>query len=165
MSFLLPKDESKLPVHLKMLPPQDREGYRRLELIPGILIWTTFLGSIVLSFIKPLWVIYFIILFSLYWILRVFYFVFYVTVSAIKYKQQIKINWLEELKKIAGWEDYYQAVFIPTYTEPLEVIRNTMQSLLDCDYPKDKMIVVISWEERAKDVYDAVQPQIVKEFG
>jgi len=151
--------------HIEDLPPEDRKYYRRLEYIPGIMIWTTFTVSIIMSFIRPLWVIYFIILFSLYWVMRVFYFILYVSLASRNYFKDIKDDWLGKVKSISGWDTYLHAVFIPTYNEPYEVIRNTLQGLLDCDYPDDKMVVVISWEARAKEVYDEVQPKIVADFG
>ena len=51
--------------------------YRFFEMIPGILIWTSFVVAIILSVYKPLWVVYFIIVYSVLWLFRVFYFVFY----------------------------------------------------------------------------------------
>jgi hypothetical protein len=50
-------------MHLDKFTPEERKKYRRLEYIPGLMIWVTFIGSIALSFIKPLWVIYIIILY------------------------------------------------------------------------------------------------------
>ncbi len=151
--------------HIQNLPEEDRKGYRRLEYIPAILIWSTFLGSIIMSFIKPLWVIYFIIVFSLYWVTRVFYFILYVTLASIRYHREIKRDWMEEVREFADWEDYYHVVFIPTYSESYEVIYNTVKGLAECDYPNDKMIVVMSWEERAREVYEDVEPRIRAEFG
>lgn len=154
----------KYTPHIENLPVEDRAGYRRLEYIPGFLIWATFIGSFILSFIKPIWVIYFIIVFSLYWVFRVFYFILYVSLASIRYHKEVKINWIDKVKEFASWQDYYHIIFIPTYNEPYEVIHNTLKGLVDCDYPNDKMMVVLSWEGRAKEVYDEVQPKIVAEF-
>ena len=54
---------------------------RILEIIPGFLVWTTFILILVFSFIKPLGVIYFIIVFDLYWLLRILYMLVYVLLS------------------------------------------------------------------------------------
>ncbi|MCC6639190.1 glycosyltransferase family 2 protein [Candidatus Falkowbacteria bacterium] len=150
--------------HILNLPQEDRKGYRRLEYIPGILIWTTLVGSIALSFFKPLWVIYFILVFSLYWVTRLFYFVFYVSIAAHRYHKEIKIDWLAKTQELAGYEDYYHIVFLPTYSEPFEVINKTLEGLEQSVYDKQKMIVVLSWEERAKQVYDEVCPKVIKAY-
>lgn len=161
----LSNPESSLPIHLQNLPPEDRKFYRRLEYFPGALIWLTFSFSIIISFIKPLWVIYFIILFSFYWVLRVFYFIIYVTAAAKQYYKDNKIDWQKKIEEMTNWQDYYQVVFIPTYNEPHEVIKNTLESLRASAFPNERIIVVVSWEERAREIYEEVQPQIVKEFG
>jgi len=75
-------------------------------MIPGALVWLTFISAIVLSFFKPLWVIYFIIAFCIYWLFRVFYFIFYLIISWMRFRRDIKINWLEKLEKVDDWEKY-----------------------------------------------------------
>ena len=94
-------------MHLDKLDLKERKKYRRREYIPGLMIWVTFIGSIVLSFVKPLWVIYFMILFSLYWVLRLFYFIFYSIVSAYMFNKEIKINWKKKKETLENWQDYY----------------------------------------------------------
>lgn len=70
-----------------------------LEMIPGTLVWLTFILAAVLSFWKPLWVMYFIIIFSVYWLFRVFYFIFYLAVSWRRFSGILK---LIGLKKFAA---------------------------------------------------------------
>ena len=67
---------------------------RILEIIPGALIWLTLILGILFSFIQPLWVIYFIIMFDLFWLLRLVYFTFYLLVSWMKFRKAIKANCL-----------------------------------------------------------------------
>jgi len=130
---------------------KDKTKIRIYEIIPGLLLWTALIGSIVLSFIKPLWVIYFIIVFDLYWLTKVIYFVFYMIHSVRKYKNDIKINWLEKTKSLKNWQRIHHIVFLPTAGESLDVLRGTLNSLLKSDYPKDKMMVVLAGEGRMKD--------------
>lgn len=139
--------------------------FRLLEMVPGILIWTTFIMSIVLSFIKPLWVIYFIIAFDLYWLLRVIHFIFYASISYFKYKNNAKVDWLGKIKKIQGWEKIHHVIYLPTYGEPLEVLRTTFRSFVNSDYPTKKMIVILGGEARAGDDFSPKAEQIKKEFG
>ena len=138
--------------------------YRIYEIIPGALIWLTFVVSILLSFIKPIWVIYFIIVFDLYWFLRVLYYVLYVVVSYRKYKGAIEVDWFSVVKKINDWQKIYHLVVFPTLNEPIEVLRSTFQNLYDCDYPKDKFIVVLAGEERNKEHFLKVSRIIEREF-
>ncbi len=151
-------------MHLDKLSPEERKKYRKREYIPGLMIWSTFVFSVVLSFIKPMWVIYFIILFSLYWVLRIFYFIFYSIYSAYIFNKAIKIDWKAKRESLSNWHDYYHLFILPTATEPYEVLETTLNGILACKYPTEKIIVAISWEERKKDVYDAVEPRIKQNF-
>lgn len=123
--------------------------YRILEIIPGTTLWLTFILAIVLSFIKPLWVIYFIILYDLYWFIRIIYFVTYLFVSWKKYHDVNKTNWLAEIKKIGGYEKYYHLIILPTYKEGMKVFRDTLNGLATADYDSKKFIIILSRELRA----------------
>ncbi len=128
--------------------------YRILEIIPGASLWLTFLIAIILSFIKPLWVIYFIIVYDLYWLIRIMYFVTYLFISWRKYHQINKVNWFDKIKKISsgdsGWKKYYHLIILPTYKESIKVLKDTLDGLANSDYDTRKFIVVISREERGE---------------
>ena len=139
--------------------------YRFYEIIPGSFLWITFILAFVLSFIKPLWVIYFIIAFDVYWVLRVIYFIMFASISFVKFKRASKQDWFEKVKKITGWENYFHIIYLPTAGEPVEVIQTTLNSLLATDYPKDKMIVVLGGEGRMKDDFLPKAELIKKEYS
>lgn len=143
----------------------DRQKYRVLEMIPGALVWLTFALAIFLSFWKPLWVIYFIIVFCVYWLFRVFYFVAYMAVSWRRFQNDIKTDWFAKVSDLPGWENYYHLIVLPTSKEPIEVLRSTFSNLAAAKYSLDKMIVVLSGEERLKDNFLKNEEIIKKEFG
>jgi len=128
--------------------------YRFLEIIPGATLWSAFVLVIVLSFIKPLWVIYFIIVYDLYWLVRICYFVTYLFIAWRKYRQINKINWLDEVKKLnKDYQKYYHLIVLPTYKEGIEVFKDTLSGLASCDYEAKKFIIVLSREKRAGEDY------------
>ena len=139
--------------------------FRFYEMVPGGLIWLTFVLSIALSFVKPLWVIYFIIAFDLYWLFRVLHFILYATMSYFKYRKIVQLDWLAKVKKIPNWERIYHIIYLPTYGEPLEVLRTTFKSLTDSNYIGEKMIVILGGEGRIADDFIPKAKQIEKEFG
>ncbi|MFZ5365114.1 MAG: glycosyltransferase [Patescibacteria group bacterium] len=145
--------------------PPKTKYYRFLEMIPGTLIWATFIGAIVLSFFKPIWAIYFIIAFDLYWVFRVSYFIFYVALAWRRYKKDVNHDWVADIKKINDWERIYHLVFLPTYNEPYEVLDTTFKNLTQSTYPLDKMIVVLAGEERAKEHFEKVSRQVKEKYG
>lgn len=152
-------------MHLASLTPAERVRYRRLEYIPGALLWTIYIGAIALSFVRPLWVIYFIIVFALYWVLRVFYFVFYAILSARTFRKTMHIDWETKVKALPQWNEYYHLITLPTAVEPFPVLEHTFNGLLSQSYPKDRMIIGVSWEERKKDVYETNEPLVRSRFG
>ncbi len=136
-----------------------------MELVPGFLIWTTFILIILVSFTKPLWAIYFIITFSVYWIIRIFYMMVWLLISWLKYRKDLKKNWLEELEKLPDdHTEYYHAITYPTYKEPYEVIERSFERLLATDYPKDKMIVALGGEGRDEENFLQIAKKIQDRF-
>src|SRR3990167_10480092 len=111
-----------------MFKLSDRRKYRLLEMIPAVLVWSTFILAIVLSFVKPLWVVYFIIIFDLYWLMRVSYFVFYMLLAWRSYKRDIARNWFSDLEhEHPDWRRLHHLIFLPTYGEDLEVMETTIK--------------------------------------
>jgi hypothetical protein len=146
-----------------MAKPQPKI-YRILEFIPGILVWTTFIVAISLSFIRPLWVIYFIIAFTLYWVVRINYLNIYAVLSWFKFKKEISINWLEKIKTFPNWDQYYHLVFLPTYKEGLEIVDDALKHLTESSYPAAKMIVVLGGEEGDKQHFLEIAQVVEKKY-
>ncbi len=140
--------------------------YRFYEMLPGGLVWLTFILATILSFIKPLWVIYFIIVFSLYWVFRVSYFIIYVFLAHSRYRKARQTDWQVKVEEQADWQRIRHLVFLPTYNESLEVLRETFTSLAKTKYPLDKFIIVLAGEERVgREVFLAKAETIKQEFG
>ncbi len=139
--------------------------YRFLEMIPGICIWTTFAIVISLSFIRPLWMVYFAIVFDLYWFLRVFYFIIYLFSSWRRYQSEKDVPWMESVRTIPNWQRIHHLIFIPTLNEQSDVLRHTFRALAESTYPKDKMVVVLAGEERERESFEPLAAELEREFG
>ena len=127
---------------------KDYYKYRFLEIIPGFLTWATFIFAIAISITNPLWGIYVIIAFDVYWILRILYLAIFLTISWFKYRQAIKIDWWKYLKdNYDHWSNYYHLIFLPTAGEPFEVVDKTFANLASSKYDHRKMIVILGGEE------------------
>ncbi len=59
----------------------------------------------------------------------------------------------------------YNAVIIAAYNEPYDVIRPTLQALVDSSYDSKRMIVVFAYEERGGDSIKATVTRLQTEFG
>lgn len=143
--------------------------YRFWEIIPGALVWLTFIFLLAISFINPLWGIYFIIVFDVYWLLRVTYLFIYLLISWTRYRKEIKIHWLDKLKQDysvgeKNYQDYWHIIFLPTYKEPYQVIEDSMESLKNADYDTKKFFIVLAGEEGDKEHFQTVATKIVAKY-
>ncbi len=144
--------------------PESR-WYRFFEMVPGMLIWGTFFAAVILSVARPLWVIFFIIIFDLYWLFRVIYFVIFLLYAWGKYQKALTIPWLSVLKKDhKDWKGMYHLIFLPIYKEGMEIVEPTLQSLLHANYPQDRMIVVLAGEERASEHFKKIAATVQKKY-
>jgi len=139
--------------------------YRILEIIPGFFLWLTLILVFILSFIKPMWMIYFIIAFDFYWMIRVIYFVSYLVHSWYRFKKDDKINWMDKVKAIKNWQRIYHVIFLPTYKDDIAILRSTLDALCNSDYPVNKFMVVLAGEERDKENFIKNSNIIQKEYS
>lgn len=142
-------------------------AYRIVEMIPGGLVWATLIMAVVLSYYRPLAVIYFVIIFDLFWVFRVCYFVFFLFLSWTRYRRDLKVDWEARAIALPRFGALYHLVFLPTYKEDVGIIRQTMKSLVASKYPgmKERFIVVLAGEEREKDAFLAKAAELEREFG
>jgi hypothetical protein len=143
----------------------DRQKIRILEIIPGALVWTTLIAAVVLSFVKPLWVIYFIVVFDVYWLFRISYFTVFLLTSWRLYRRNLKIDWEAKMKDCPGSAELYHLIFLPTVKEDYEVLKTTLDALAGTKFPKDRIIVVLAGEFRVKDLFLPKAERLVREYG
>ena len=147
--------------------PKERRIYRAFEILPGALAWLTLLGVIFLSWFNPVWVAIFIITFDVYWVLKTIYLSFHLRVGYKQMKRNIRIDWFSKVKSIKkkNWQDYYHLIILPVYKESYEVVKETIQAILNADYPKDSMIIVLATEERVGQSSQDMAKKIKKEYS
>ena len=140
--------------------------FKILEIIPGFLVWATLLGVVILSLAKPLWAIYFIIAFDLYWLLRITYMLIYLLASWWRFRRDVKIDWFNKVKELEkNYQDYYHLIFLPTFQEPYQIVEKPFDALVQSNYDLKKFIVVLAGEERDKENFLYIAGQIKKKFS
>ncbi|MDD5749506.1 MAG: glycosyltransferase family 2 protein [Patescibacteria group bacterium] len=140
--------------------------YRFLEIIPGFLVWLTFTVAILLAFFNPLAGIYFIIVYDVYFVLRVLYMLIFLLISWFKYRKAIKTNWWQFLQtNHQNWADYYHLIFLPTAGEPWEVVDTTFDNLAQkTKYDQKKMILALAGEERFQEQFAEIAQKIKEKY-
>ena len=191
--------------------PRDALFQRVFEMIPGLLLWGTFLGLFFFSFFRPMWVAVFIITYDLYWLIRVTYFSLFMWFAYRRVRVEWGTDWrtrcervsggipayrreleadlarlegadrrrrrslrlhLQEIKRIEAeeidvwdWTTIHHLVIFPTYREGIEILRSSLNALLQADYPSKRMVVVLAFEEREGIPAYRKAKALRKEFG
>jgi len=147
--------------------PKERILYRFFEILPGFLAWGTLGGAFILAWLSPAVIAIFIIIFVLYWFFKIIYLSWHQIVSYRQMKKNLQTNWLEKLNQLPGsdWRDIYHLIILPMYKEEMEIVKPSLQSLADSEYPKNKMMVVLATEEKAGESAQKVAKEIEKELG
>lgn len=149
----------------KVYSPKKTRGYRLLEILPGALTWVSYIVLFTFSFVRPVWVIYFIILYALLWLMRVAYFVVYLFIAWGRYKRENAVEWIEKIKEQPDWDCLYHAVFLPNYKEPMSVLRTTLEAIKNSSYPLDKVIIIFGVEARAGAEGEERAKQVLEEYS
>ncbi len=167
---------------------KDRLIYKSLEILPGFLAWSTIFAVIFLSWLKPVWIAIFIITFDIYWLVKTIFLSLHLRADWKKMKENLKTDWGKKLNdlfvgatltdnkgdnnnntEISDWKNLWQLIILPLYKENFEVVSECVESLLKSDWPKKKMIIFLTYEERAgkeaKDTADLIQKKCKNKFG
>jgi len=146
--------------------PWERRVYRLLEIFPGALAWGTLFLIVVLSWLVPIFVAFFIIAFDLYWLLKTIYLSLHLRAAFKATRQNTRVDWLARLEtEKRGWEAYTHAVILPFYKEGWEVLELSLRALTDAHYPKENIVVVLAAEERAGPEAEELARRAEREFG
>lgn len=139
--------------------------YRFLESFPGLLSWTLILFPIVISFFNPSIAAYFILAYTIYWVYNSIKFVIYAFVGHRKLLFVIKQDWLLKLKNRypKKWKNYYYCALIPFANESVSILRETVESIANSNFPNDRIILCLS-SEKAIESGKEVSKEILKEF-
>ncbi len=130
------------------LSGKDRCFYRFLEIVPGVLSWATIIGIVMASIYAPFFAAYFIIAFSIYWVLKTIFLSYHVRYNWKRLKHHMVLDWKKMIERFS-YGEMYQLVILPFYKEPREVLEGAIEGLMSSKYDLKKMIVVLAAEERA----------------
>lgn len=138
--------------------------YRLLEIFPGALAWVTLLGMVAASYFVPIWAAVFIIAFDVYWLVKTIFLSFHLRANFKRMRENLKINWHERLSRLRH-EHIWQLIILPMSKESYEVVRDTVSAIKESNWSKERMIVVLSYEERYKESGKRIGMRVKEEFG
>lgn len=146
------------------LKGRDRLIYRFLEILPGALSWGTILAVIFFSRFKPVWMAVFIIVFDVYWLIKTAYLSAHLRANWKRMQHYLEVDWQKKLENLKS-EHIWQMVLLPFYKEDIGVIENTLDKILESDWPKERMIVVLATEARAGEYAGEIARRIEEKYA
>lgn len=124
---------------------------RFLEIVPGFLSWFTLIAFILLFIFRPIVTAVIMIIFLMYWVCRLCYMSVLLALAHHRVITKRNIPWLDMCKKISSkpaLADIVHVVLYTIYKEPEEVLEESLKSIKESNYLKNKMILVLAGEER-----------------
>ena len=146
------------------LTGKDRRLFRLFEILPGLTAWIFLIGVVLASIYASFLAAYFIIAFSIYWVLKTIFLSYHVRYNWRRLKHHMELDWGALIERF-DYQDYYHLVVFPYYDEPEEVIEGTMEALARTHYDLNKLIVVLAAEERAGAEAKALGEKIQAKWG
>lgn len=153
--------------------PRDRRIYRFLEMLPGILMWATLLGTVIASRFAPIGASYFIIAFDIYWLLKTVFLSLHLRYSFGQMQKNLKIDWLSKLDtvsaippelKLNNWKELTHLILIPFSREGPDIIKGGLDSILKARYDHKKILIVLGREENAGEEGKLIAEQVESEY-
>jgi cellulose synthase/poly-beta-1,6-N-acetylglucosamine synthase-like glycosyltransferase len=126
--------------------------FQRFEkLIPTILFFSFLLLPLLIYQINPKYFDIYILAFAIWICFISLNSVISSSLGIIRYKKHIKKDWLKEcelLIQVENLELPKHLIVLPSYGETYEMLSNTLNSLAKQNYPKEKIFISISLEQR-----------------
>lgn len=127
---------------------------RILEILPGAATWITILGLFFAAYAWPQAVATFVLFFAIYWLVRIIIMTSYLIAGYVRYRKEIKIDWFNRVQSdfTSRWPEIYHLAIIPTYKEDISILRHTIDAIKNSNYDPKKIIVVMAFEAREKEL-------------
>ncbi len=150
---------------------KERKVYRFFEIVQGALSWGTIFLAFIFSLVVPTVVLYFLLVFVIFWLVISIYYSIHLYLGFKKMRENMEADWIDKLEGLEGysldvddWREIYHVVILPNYKEPIGVIRDSLDALVSCSYPKNRMVVVLAFEKRAGEERKEVAAQLKREY-
>lgn len=121
---------------------------RVFEIIPGALTWTVLLSPIWLGKIAPAAVAFFLTFLAIFWVYRALLHLVGVTVGYRRYKKELGVDWFEQTKTLWGFEHLKHLIIVPVVNESKAVLEESLLSIAAQKYPREKIYLAITVEEK-----------------
>jgi hypothetical protein len=110
--------------------------------------------------------IYVVIVFDVYWVLRVINFSFYLLIAWRRFRLVQSIQWREKLMHdFPMWRSKQHVVFLTVYNEEWKVVETALRSVCAAAYDPSVMTIVIAGEARTAEHFYTIFTAAQNMFG
>ena len=149
----------------EFIEKHEKKVHRFLEILPGFVSWSLILFPFWGSFLIPVAVAYYIIAFDVYWFYRSASMAILAFSSYFKINAAQKYDWMKDVKDFGDWKKIHHIILIPTFKEPLYILRRTLEALKKQSMPKKAISVILAFEKREGETAKRKSKILKKEFG
>lgn len=151
------------------LSPRERALERFFEILPGAVSWSLLAGMTLLSFRRPLLAAVFIILFDLYWLLRLFYVTIFLVLSYLELERRKDTDWLGKIRGMGAvspeFSELVHLVILPIASESRAVLEPSIRSFASGRLPAKQILVVLAVEGRAAEAIRCDAQALAREYA
>src|SRR3954471_24595013 len=125
-----------------------RPVQRILELLTGATTWALITAPVWGAVLAPAKWAWFATAFSLYWLYKSMSVAISATLAYRRLRQEQARDWLSAVRGRPGWRGVNSLIVFPCYSEPLAVLIESLNHLVEQDYPHDRISILLAFEER-----------------
>lgn len=156
---------------IELVEKYDKQVNRFLEILPGFLTWAFLLSPVWLGLLYPAVIVYLLTFLSVYWVYLCTKHTIGVVRGYFLFKKEGAVNWFEECKKLdfnslpdkntlpASLSSVKHFILVPVVNEPNEVLKDSLNSILNQTYPTKSITLVYTIEKK---YYEEVSKRINK---
>ena len=137
--------------------------HRALELFTGAFTWFVMTAPLWGTLLMPAMWAFLYGAFTIYWLYKSLTLAVTGVVSYRRMRRDQARDWLSMCRAHPEWETVAHLVVFPTYREPLEILEDSLEHVAGQDFPKERVMVLLAFEERDPTALGKAQA-LVKRF-
>jgi cellulose synthase/poly-beta-1,6-N-acetylglucosamine synthase-like glycosyltransferase len=123
----------------------------RSDLLPkviGLGTWGLITFPLWGALVAPFTLAWLVLLFNAYWLVRSSMLGIGSVVSYLRLRRSERTDWLGAARSAPGFDELHHVVVIPTYKEDDAVLIETLDYLVNQDFPRERIAVLLAFEAR-----------------
>lgn len=158
----------------KFVETHDRLVHRFLESILGIMTWTLLTSPVWLGILYPEAIVYMLTYFTVYWSFMAFRHTIGMSIGYRLHKKELLVDWWDSCQKLdfsilpdkatlpASLKDVRHLLLIPAYSEPYEMVNDTINAILNQTFPTEQIVLVFTIEQKYSERLEADLRKVIE---